>query len=125
MGYNKVFGYYIEVSHANAEAVPSDYIRKQTLVGAERYVTPELKEYENLILNAQERLVELERAAFGEGAARSIGVRAQAGSRIRSVVAGAAGCFSALAEMAGVTAYVRPHRLRRGASRYAKVAIPL
>ena len=71
VGYNKVFGYYIEVSHANAEAVPADYIRKQTLVGAERYVTPELKEYENLILNAQERLVELERAAFGQVLARS------------------------------------------------------
>jgi DNA mismatch repair protein MutS len=66
VGYNKVFGYYIEISNANSVAVPSDYIRKQTLVGAERYVTPELKEYENLILNAQERLVELERAAFGE-----------------------------------------------------------
>jgi DNA mismatch repair protein MutS len=66
VGYNKVFGYYIEVSNANAGAVPQEYIRKQTLVGAERYVTPELKEYENLILNAQERLVELERAAFQE-----------------------------------------------------------
>ncbi len=66
VGYNKVFGYYIEISNAGADAVPKDYIRKQTLVGAERYITPELKEYENLILNAQEKLVELERAAFGE-----------------------------------------------------------
>ena len=74
MGYNKVFGYYIEISNANADAVPADYIRKQTLVGAERYITPELKEYENLILNAQERLVELERAAFGEVLRRGSGV---------------------------------------------------
>ncbi len=66
VGYNKVFGYYLEVSHANANAIPENYIRKQTLVGAERYITPELKEYENQILNAQERLVELERAIFGD-----------------------------------------------------------
>ncbi|MBF6611763.1 MAG: DNA mismatch repair protein MutS [Chloroflexi bacterium] len=66
VGYNKVFGYYIEISSAKSVAVPAEYIRKQTLVGAERYLTPELKEYENLILNAQEKLVELERAAFGE-----------------------------------------------------------
>ncbi|MDQ6693727.1 MAG: DNA mismatch repair protein MutS [Chloroflexota bacterium] len=66
VGYNKVFGYYIEISNANNEAVPPEYIRKQTLVGAERYLTPELKEYESQILNAQERLVELERAVFGD-----------------------------------------------------------
>lgn len=66
VGYNKVFGYYIEISNANAVPVPPEYIRKQTLVGAERYMTPELKDYESQILNAQERLGELERAAFGE-----------------------------------------------------------
>jgi DNA mismatch repair protein MutS len=60
VGYNKVFGYYLEVTKANAERVPEEYIRKQTLVNAERYITPELKEYEALILNAQERILDLE-----------------------------------------------------------------
>ena len=60
VGYNKVFGYYIEVTHANTQVVPSDYIRKQTLTNAERYITPQLKEYETLILNADERITEIE-----------------------------------------------------------------
>ncbi|MBE9501545.1 MAG: DNA mismatch repair protein MutS, partial [Chloroflexi bacterium] len=60
VGYNRVFGYFIEVSKPNLPQVPDDYIRKQTLVGAERFFTPELKEYESLILNAQERIAELE-----------------------------------------------------------------
>ena len=60
VGYNKVFGYYIEVTHANTEAVPADYIRKQTLTNAERYITPDLKERETLILNADERIAEIE-----------------------------------------------------------------
>ncbi|MFN8482047.1 MAG: DNA mismatch repair protein MutS [Anaerolineae bacterium] len=64
VGFNKVFGYYLEVTKANAEAVPADYIRKQTLVNAERYITPELKEYETLILNAEERVIELETRLF-------------------------------------------------------------
>ena len=64
VGYNKVFGYYLEITHANTEAVPSDYIRKQTLVNAERYITPELKEREALILNAAERTQELETLLF-------------------------------------------------------------
>ena len=61
VSYNKVFGYYIEVTHAKTELVPSDYIRKQTLTNAERYITPQLKEYETLILNADERILEIER----------------------------------------------------------------
>ncbi|HEY3288590.1 MAG TPA: DNA mismatch repair protein MutS, partial [Anaerolineae bacterium] len=60
VGYNKVFGYYIEVTHANTEGVPADYIRKQTLTNAERYITPQLKEYETLILNADERIGEIQ-----------------------------------------------------------------
>jgi DNA mismatch repair protein MutS len=60
VGYNKVFGYYIEITHANTQSVPADYIRKQTLTNAERYITPQLKEYETLILNADERIVEIE-----------------------------------------------------------------
>ncbi len=64
VGYNKVFGYYIEVSNANLLQVPPQYIRKQTLVGGERFITPELKEYESLILNAKERIEELETSLF-------------------------------------------------------------
>ncbi|MGC8786302.1 MAG: DNA mismatch repair protein MutS, partial [Anaerolineae bacterium] len=64
VGYNKVFGYYIEVTKANLDAVPKDYIRKQTLVNAERFITPELKEHESLILNAEERRAELERQIY-------------------------------------------------------------
>ena len=56
VGFNKVFGYYIEVSHANTAALPEEYTRKQTLTGAERYVTPELKEKEAVVLSAQERM---------------------------------------------------------------------
>ncbi|MBT9161932.1 MAG: DNA mismatch repair protein MutS [Dehalococcoidia bacterium] len=64
MGYNKVFGYYIEVTSSHLSRIPQDYIRKQTLVGAERFFTPELKEYESLILNAAERIGELETSLF-------------------------------------------------------------
>jgi DNA mismatch repair protein MutS len=64
--YNRVFGYYIEVTKANLHMVPDDYIRKQTLVGGERFVTPELKEYETKILGAEERLKNLEYQIFQE-----------------------------------------------------------
>ncbi len=64
IGYNRVFGYYIEVTKPNIPLVPGHYIRKQTLVGAERYVTPELKEYENRVLGAEERLKALEYEVF-------------------------------------------------------------
>ena len=60
IGYNKVFGYYIEVRHSSTEMVPENYIRKQTLANAERYITPELKEFETKILGAQEKIVQLE-----------------------------------------------------------------
>ena len=60
VGYNRVFGYYIEVTKSNLASVPADYIRKQTLTESERFFTPELKEYESLILNAQDRIAELE-----------------------------------------------------------------
>jgi len=64
VGYNKVFGYFIEVTKANSAHVPEDYLRKQTLVNAERYITPQMKEYESLVLTAEERRVELERELF-------------------------------------------------------------
>lgn len=64
--FNRVFGYYIEISNSNKHLVPKDYDRKQTLVGAERYTTPELKEYEEKILTAEERILEIEKRLFAE-----------------------------------------------------------
>jgi DNA mismatch repair protein MutS len=66
VGFNKVFGYYIEVSKSNLAAVPAEYIRKQTLVNAERFITPDLKEYESLVLNAEERQLEIETRIYRE-----------------------------------------------------------
>jgi len=64
VGFNRVFGYYIEVSRSNLTQVPQEYIRKQTLVDGERYITPELKEYESLILNVKDQIAELETGVF-------------------------------------------------------------
>jgi DNA mismatch repair protein MutS len=64
VGYNKVFGYYIEISRGASERAPENYIRKQTLVNGERYITPEMKEYETLVLNAEERIHEIESRLF-------------------------------------------------------------
>jgi DNA mismatch repair protein MutS len=64
VGFNQVFGYYIEISHANREPIPAEYTRKQTLVNGERYITPELKEKETLVLNAKGALVAREHALF-------------------------------------------------------------
>jgi len=66
VGFNKVFGYYISVTHANVHLVPEDYIRKQTLVNAERYITPELKEKEQLIFAAEEKIIALELELYAE-----------------------------------------------------------
>jgi DNA mismatch repair protein MutS len=106
VGFNKVFGYYIEVSHANTEKVPDDYIRKQTLVNAERYITPELKDYEALILNAEERLLEIEQRLFGE-LCDQIRVRSAALLRTARALAHL-DAFASLAEVAARENYVRP-----------------
>ncbi len=66
VGFNKVFGYYIEVSNGKLGMVPSDYMRKQTLVNAERFITPELKEHEARILSAEERIEEMERSIYAD-----------------------------------------------------------
>ncbi len=66
VGFNQVFGYYLEVSHANRETIPAEYMRKQTLVNGERYVTPELKEKESLVLNAKSATVAREQVLFSE-----------------------------------------------------------
>ncbi len=64
--YNQVFGFYLEISKANLHLVPADFERKQTLVNAERFTTPELKEYESKVLAADERISEIERRLFAE-----------------------------------------------------------
>ena len=79
-----MFGYAIEVSNAHAAKVPADYMRRQTLVGAERYVTAELKEYESRVLGAEERIARLEFELFGE-------VRAQVAATRRGAPADGAG----------------------------------
>ncbi|TET74440.1 MAG: DNA mismatch repair protein MutS [Dehalococcoidia bacterium] len=106
VGYNKVFGYYIEVTSAHIHRVPEDYIRKQTLVGAERYFTPQLKEYESLILNAESRIAELESALFRQ-VCRQVGAW---GDRILGIAAAVAqiDVLSAFAELAARYGYVRP-----------------
>jgi len=106
VGYNKIFGYYIEVSNPNLSQVPPHYIRKQTLVGAERFITPELKEYESLVLNAQERIVELETGIFRQ-VCDDI---AQQAERILKTAAALAylDVCAALAEIAVRNSYVRP-----------------
>jgi DNA mismatch repair protein MutS len=106
VGYNKVFGYYIEVTKANTSLIPAEYIRKQTLVNSERYITPEMKEYESLVLNAEERIREIEARLFAEICSRvgesapGLLTTARAIARL-DVVAG-------LAEVAAHCAYVRP-----------------
>jgi DNA mismatch repair protein MutS len=106
VGYNKVFGYYIEVTKANLDAVPDDYIRKQTLVNAERYITPELKEYEALILNAEERQAEVEARLFRE-ICQQVGARAGALLKTARALA-RLDVAAVLAEVAVRNRYVRP-----------------
>lgn len=97
VGYNKVFGYYIEVSNSYLSQVPEYFIRKQTLVGGERFFTPELKEYESTILNAKDRVSELETNLF-QRVCRQV---ATAGDRILAVADALANVdvFSTLAEV--------------------------
>jgi DNA mismatch repair protein MutS len=106
VGYNKVFGYYIEVTTANAALIPADYIRKQTLVNAERYITPDLKEYESLVLNAEERILELEGQLFRQLLAQI----AAAAPRLLATAAAIAelDVAAGLAEVAEANRYVRP-----------------
>ena len=104
--FNSIFGYYIEISKANLHHAPAEYERKQTLVNAERFTTPELKEYESKILDAQEKIVEIERRLFAE--LRSA-IAAEA-KRIRQTALALAevdvlGC---LAHIAALRNYCRP-----------------
>jgi len=106
VSFNKVFGYYIEISNANKDKVPEDYIRKQTLVNGERYITPELKIYEDKILNAEEKIIELESQLFSE-------IRLEAASEAEAIQLNAKliamlDCYISLAECADQYNYVKP-----------------
>ena len=104
--FNSIFGYYIEISKANLHLAPPEYERKQTLVNAERFTTPELKEYESRILDAQEKIVEIERRLFAElrsaiaGEARRIRQTALALAEVD--------VLAALAHIAALRNYCRP-----------------
>ena len=106
VGYNKVFGYFIEVTRPNLHLVPADYTRKQTLAASERFVTLELKEHEALVVNAHERISELEAGLFRQ-------VCSEVG-KSRDEILAAAACIAYLdavasfAEVAAESAYVRP-----------------
>ncbi len=106
VGFNNVFGYYLEVTNAHKEKVPPEWTRKQTLVNAERYITEELKEYEQKILNAGERILELEIQLFNElvlslaGYVEPIQLNAQLIARLD--------CLLSFARIAGEYKYVRP-----------------
>lgn len=104
--FNNVFGYFIEISHANKDKVPKDYERKQTLVNAERFTTPELKEYEAKVLGAEERILTLEVELFTDVRRRV----AQEVKRIQGVARAVAtlDALTSLAEVAAQRNYVRP-----------------
>ena len=106
VGYNKVFGYFLEVTHAHRSRIPADYERRQTLTGAERYVTPELKEYEAKVLSAEEKLLDREAELF-------TGLRARVGDQIARIqrtsgVLARLDVWTGLAQMAELERYVRP-----------------
>jgi len=106
VGYNKVFGYYIEITQSNTHQAPAEYIRKQTLVNAERYITPEMKEYESLVLNAEERIHEIEARLFKE-LCREIG---QSSKELleTSRSLGELDVYLSFAEVAALAGYTRP-----------------
>src|SRR5690242_9907774 len=106
VGFNKVFGYYIEVSHANTARLPDDYVRKQTLTGGERYITPELKEKEAIVLSAQERTAARELELIGE-LCRTV---AESGPALRATgqALGAADALRSLASSAAEYGWRRP-----------------
>jgi DNA mismatch repair protein MutS len=109
VGYNKVFGYFIEISQGQVANAPSEYIRKQTLVNAERYITPEMKEYETLVLNAEEHIRNIEQRLFRE-ICTTLGKSAP---RLLSTAHALAemDVLEALAESAALGGYIRPEVL--------------
>jgi DNA mismatch repair protein MutS len=110
VGYNKIFGYYIEISRGAADKAPDNYIRKQTLVNAERFITPEMKEYETLVLNAEERIKEIETHLFREVCAE---LSKSATLLLKTARALAElDVLAALAESAALGGYTRPEVLQ-------------
>jgi DNA mismatch repair protein MutS len=106
VSYNKVFGYYIEISNTHKNKIPENYLRKQTLVNSERYITPELKEYEDKILNAEENIENLEYHLFNE-------IRLTVANEAENVqnnakLIGMLDCYLSLAECAAEYKYVKP-----------------
>ncbi|HTY21270.1 MAG TPA: DNA mismatch repair protein MutS [Geobacteraceae bacterium] len=104
--YNKVFGYYIEVTRSNLSSVPADYMRRQTLANAERFITPELKEYEEKVLGAEERIADLEFSLFQE-IREQVAAQGERIARSADRLA-AVDVISALAELAHDRDYCRP-----------------
>jgi DNA mismatch repair protein MutS len=105
--FNRVFGYYIEVSKSNLHAVPPDYLRKQTIAGGERYITPALKEYEEKVLGADERILERELEVFEHLRAEVAALAPRIQDTARALAA--LDALSALAETATVNNYTKPH----------------
>ena len=106
VSYNKVFGYYIEVTNAHRDKVPADYLRKQTLVNAERYITPELKEYESKVLNAEEEILAAERQLFFD-LCKTVGEHSEGLLKTANAIAHS-DAFASLAEVAVREGYSRP-----------------
>ena len=106
VSYNKVFGYYIEVSKSNISLVPTNYIRRQTLVGSERFITPEMKEYESRVLSAKDKINELEKSVY-----KKICVELSKSYENVLKTAGAIACIDvvqSLAEVAVLNEYIKP-----------------
>ena len=106
VGYNRVFGYYLEITHTHRDRVPPEYHRKQTLKNAERYITPELKEYEEKVLSAEERAVELELQLFDE--LRQLAASARARLMTTAAALAELDVLAGLAEVSRSRGYVRP-----------------
>ncbi|EGW40267.1 DNA mismatch repair protein MutS [Desulfosporosinus sp. OT] len=112
IGYNKVFGYFIEITHANAHLIPTDYQRKQTLSNAERFITPELKEYEQKIIGAEEKLKDLEYELL-LALREDVRTHTKAILQVAQVLA-EVDVFVSLAEVAVRNHYVRPQIKHNG-----------
>ena len=117
IGFNRVFGYFIEVRRMHTEKIPENYIRKQTLVNSERYITPELKEYEEKLLNAEEKVSDLEYRIFQE-------IRMQVLEKIAEIqnnagIIASLDILSSLAELAVQNNYIRPG-INQGTEIYIK-----
>jgi DNA mismatch repair protein MutS len=106
IGFNQVFGYYIEITHSFADRVPPDYVRKQTVKNAERYITEQLKEYENQVLGAEEKAVELEQQIFEDLRSQAAGYI----TRLQNLADTVArlDCLTSLAHTARQRNYTRP-----------------